>query len=104
MVIAPLRPPVTEGVKATLTVQFAPAARVAGLTGHVLLSVKSPLTATPMVVAVVPLFLTVMGCVALVVPTIWLPKLKLCGETLSGGEIAAAGERRLPAVPSCAGN
>src|SRR5712692_4054243 len=86
-VIAPLRTPVAKGLNAALMVQLARPARVAGLTGHVLPCVKSPLMAMLIVVAIAPLFLTVMGCVALMVPTIWLPKLKLLGETLTGGGV-----------------
>jgi len=84
---APFRSPVVEGLNATFTVQVAATASVAGLTGHVLVCVKSPLTAMPMGVAAAPLFLTAIGCVALLVPTIWLANAKLFGETLTGGGV-----------------
>ena len=86
-VIAPLRNPVAVGWNATLTVQFAATASVAGLTGHVLVWVKSPLAAMVMVVAAAPLFLIVIARVALAVPTSWSAKAKLTGVTLIGGGV-----------------
>jgi hypothetical protein len=86
-VIAPLRNPVAVGWNATLTLQFAATVSVAGLTGHVLVWMKSPLAAMVMVVAAAPLFVIVIARVALVVPTSWSAKAKFNGVTLIGGGV-----------------
>src|SRR5690349_8811058 len=86
-VIAPLRTPVAVGEKVTLMLQLAAGARVAGLTGQLFVCAKSPLAETPMVVAVLPLLLTLTVRALLVVPTSWLPKLRLEGETVTGGGV-----------------
>ena len=80
---APLRGPVVEGAKATLTVQLEATVREAQL----FVCVKSPLTPIVMVAVLPPLFFNVIGCVGLLVPTNWLPKLKFLGETFSGGGV-----------------
>jgi len=65
MVTLAVRFPVTEGVKVTLMVQLAPAAKFAELAGHVLLWLKSPLLAPEMamleiVSGALPVFVSVM--------------------------------------------
>src|SRR5579864_6083787 len=67
MVTAPVRAPDCDGVKVTLTVQLAPAARLAG---QLLVSAKSPPAAMlVMFSADPPLLVTVMDFAVLVVPT-----------------------------------
>jgi hypothetical protein len=73
--IAPVRVPAAVGLNVTLIAQWALAASVAGLTGQVLVSAKSPLfvpvTVIPVMVnAVVPVLVNVTLCAALVVPTV----------------------------------
>jgi hypothetical protein len=86
-VMAPLRMPVAVGVKVTLTLQLAVGARVAGLTGQLLVWAKSPLAATLTVVAEAPLLLTLTASALLVVPTSWFPKVRLEGDTAIGGGV-----------------
>ena len=74
MLTLALRPPFAEGVNVTLSVQFAPAASVFGLSGQVFVCAKSaafvPLTEMlVMVSAAEPLFVSVTALAALVVPT-----------------------------------
>jgi len=66
--IEPVRVPVVVGVNVTLTVQLAPAASVVE---QAFVCAKSPLAA-PMesIVVTVPVFFTVTGLLALVVPTV----------------------------------
>jgi hypothetical protein len=69
------RAPFADGVKVTLSVQLAVAARVAGLSGQVFDCAKSvafaPFTVMPLIVsAAVPLFVSVIDCAPLVVPTL----------------------------------
>jgi hypothetical protein len=69
-----VRGPVADGVKVTLIAQFALAASVLGLSGHVDDSAKSvalvPASVMLLIVSgAVPLFARVIVCVALVVPT-----------------------------------
>jgi hypothetical protein len=83
MVTAPVRVPTASGVKVTLRVQLAPAARLAL---HVLVSEKSPLTVMlVMLRAALPVFLSVTGCGLLHVPTACGGKVKEAGERLSEG-------------------
>src|SRR5205085_9850430 len=69
-----LRLPVAAGVKVTLMVQVAPAARVFGLLGHVLVWAKSPELVPAklmllMVKAALPLLVSVTACAVLVLFT-----------------------------------
>ena len=85
-----LRPPFAEGVKVTLMMQLTPAASVFGLSGQVFVWAKSPAFAPlsetlVMVSAAVPLLVSVATCAALVVPTFWLPKLRLVGASVTPG-------------------
>ena len=69
-----LRLPVAVGLKVMLIVQFAPAPRVTGLVGQVLVSEKSPLLVPMMarlviVRAAFPVFERVTLCAVLLVPT-----------------------------------
>jgi hypothetical protein len=69
-----MRFPAAPGVKVTLIVQFAFAARVAGLLGHVLVWAKSelfvPLIAMPEIVkGALPLLVRLSACAVLLVPT-----------------------------------
>ncbi len=77
-----LRLPVALGVKEALRAQLAPAASVLGLSGQLLVELKSaelvPLRVTlPMVSGAFPLLVRVTDCDPLVVLTIWLPKPRL---------------------------
>jgi len=77
MVKEPLREPLTVGVKVTLRVQLALAAR---LEPQLLVSAKSPLLVPAMVTLVMlsvalPVLVSVMGGAEPVVPISWLPKL-----------------------------
>jgi hypothetical protein len=70
-----LRLPVALGVKVALMLQLAPAARVLGLSGHVLLELKSPGLVPPrlmllMVSGAVPVLVKVTDCDPLVVLTV----------------------------------
>lgn len=76
--IWPVRVPVEVGAKVTLNAQLAPAATVEP---QVFVSEKSPLMATLEIVSVdVPVFVRDKVWAALVVPTSWLPKLRLVAE------------------------
>jgi hypothetical protein len=67
MLTVPVRVPVVVGLKVTLMVQLAPAARV---DPQLLLWAKSPLIATLLIVKLVdPVLVRVEVCAALVVPT-----------------------------------
>jgi hypothetical protein len=71
----PVRAPVVVGVKVTFMVQFAPAAKVAGLTGQalapVLVAAKSPEAAIELIVnGPTPVLVSFTGVAALVVVTI----------------------------------
>jgi len=85
-----VRAPLAAGVKLTLMVQLAVAARVLGLSGQVFDCAKSaaftPFTTMPLIVsAAVPLFVSVIDCAALVVPIFWLPKLSEVGLSVTAG-------------------
>lgn len=67
--IVPESDPVAVGAKVALTVQLTPAFNVAGETGQLLVWPKFVLAAIETVVLPVPVFFTVMGWLALVVPT-----------------------------------
>src|SRR5271166_877703 len=85
-VAAPVMAPVTLGVKVTLKVHFPPAAKVA-LQGFVPdgVAVKSPLARMLEIVSVLPeLLVSVTVFAALVVPTAWVPKARLVGESETG--------------------
>ena len=78
MVTAPVRVPIAVGVKVTLRVQLAPAARLAL---HVFISEKSPLTMMPIMLrAELPLLQSVTVCALLHVPTACAGKVKEAGE------------------------
>src|SRR5437016_1758315 len=75
----PVRAPEAVGVKVTLMVQFAPAAKVAGLVGQalapVLVAAKSPEAANELIItAAVTSVVSVMVIVVLGVASGWLPK------------------------------
>jgi hypothetical protein len=61
--------PVAVGLKVAFTVQLTPAFNVAGETGQLLVCPKLVLAAMETVVFPVPVFFTVMGWLALVLPT-----------------------------------
>jgi hypothetical protein len=91
---AALRLPEALGVKVTEIEQVAPAARVAGEVGHVLVWAKSPafapVTAMPeMVSGALPVFVRVELWDALVVPTARDPKSRLVGLRPTLGAAAA---------------
>src|SRR5437868_4633752 len=88
----PVRAPKAAGVKVTLMVQFAPAAKVAGLVGQafapVLVAAKSPDAANELIVkAAVPVFVSVTVIGALVVVSSWLPKSRLVGANPTPGPV-----------------
>lgn len=79
------RLPVLAGVKVTLTVQFAFAARDPG---QVLVCEKSPELPLEMAILVrdndaFPVLVTVIDCGLLATPTAWLPKLRLVGTRVT---------------------
>src|SRR5207253_88876 len=81
----PVRAPEAVGVKVTLMVQFAPAAKVAGRVGQalapVLVAAKSLEAANELIVkAAAPVFVSVTVIGALVVASSWLPKSRLVGS------------------------
>jgi hypothetical protein len=83
MVKVAVREPAAIGVKVTLMAQVAPAASDVP---QVLVSVKSlllvPVMVTPVMLKdVVPLLLKVVVSGALLVPTVWLGKVRLDGQT-----------------------
>src|SRR5437016_2990337 len=88
----PVRAPEAVGVKVTLMVQFAPAAKVAGLVGQalapVLVAAKSPEGANELIVkAAVPVFVSVTVIGVLVVASGWLPKPRLVGANPTPGAV-----------------
>src|SRR5437867_2681038 len=87
----PVRAPEAVGVKVTLMVQFAPAAKVAGLVGQalapVLVAATSPGGANELIVkAAAPVFVSVTVIGALVVASSWLPKSRPVGANPTPGE------------------
>ena len=100
IVRVPVRAPMVVGANVTLIVQFAPAAKVAGLIGQalepVLVSPKSPEAAMELIVnALVPVLVNVTVCAALVVVSNWPPKLRLVGESPTPGAEAEPEPLRL---------
>ena len=90
------------GVKVTLMTQLALVARVAGLMGQLLVGAKSPLLVPVVVMLLIvsgalPVFESVTACGVLGVPTCWLGKFTLVGDTL------ATGARPVPLRLSVAG-
>src|SRR5205807_1366794 len=88
----PVRAPEAVGVKVTLMVQFAPAAKVAGLVGQalapVLVAAKSLEAANELIVkAAAPVFVSVTVIGALVVASSWLPKSRLVGANPTPGAV-----------------
>ena len=82
-----VREPATVGVKVTLIVQFAPAARVAA---QVLVWAKSPLALMPAIFSTAePLLVRVTLCAVLVVPFVCAAKVRLVGARLTAGAAAA---------------
>jgi hypothetical protein len=83
-VIAPVRAPVAVGLNVTPKVQLADIASVAP---HVLpVMAKSPAgTMLLMVIVAVPVLVKVTVCALLVVPTIWLLKVRLLADRLAMG-------------------
>src|SRR5438128_2680724 len=78
---APRLLPAAAGVKVTLIAQLAPAATVFP---QVLVWAKSPFAVTLVrLSAVPPVLVSATACAALVVPTVWLPKLRLDGDKLT---------------------
>ena len=80
---APVREPLVDGVKVTLTLQLAFTARDVG---QLLVCPKSPVTLIPVMEReAVPQLLTVTVCGLLVVFTFCAPKAKLAGEKQTAG-------------------
>ena len=89
IVTAALRLPTATGSKLTVIVQVPPAATDVP---HVFISAKSPgfVPVTAMLVtlkAAFPLFVTVTVCAAALVPTDWLPKLRMLAERPTPAEV-----------------
>jgi hypothetical protein len=83
--------PVAAGLNVTLMVQFFPANT---LDPQVLVSAKSAefvpvIVMLVMVSVVVPILLRVTVCAVLVVPTVWLEKVRLVGAKEATGPVAA---------------
>src|SRR6202171_938894 len=92
MVKVPMRVPAIVGVNVTLIMQLAPAASdvAGGVIGQadapVLVCAKSPDAAMEMIVrGPVPVLVSVPGCAALVVFSVWLPKVRLVGASITAG-------------------
>src|ERR1700682_5807814 len=92
MVKVPMRVPAAVGVNVTLIVQLAPATSgvaggVIGLAdAPVLVCAKSPDAAMEMIVrGPVPVLVSVTVCAALVVFSVWLPKVRLVGASITAG-------------------
>src|SRR5207237_160714 len=103
----PVRALEVVGVKVTLIVQLAPAAKVAGLVGQalapVLVAVKSPEAAKELIVkAAVPVLVSVTVTGALMVASGWLPKPRLVGANPTAGAVPLPrrGSRRVLAPAS----
>src|SRR5262249_15170631 len=84
--------PVALGVKVTEIVQLAFAASVLGAIGQVGFgaNAKSPAFVPPSVIELivsgaVPVFFSVTDCSGLVVLTVWLPKVRLAGVSVTAG-------------------
>jgi hypothetical protein len=81
--IEPVGVPAAVGVKVTEMVQLAPAGR---LEGQAVVSAKPAEAAMPLIdSAPAPVFFKVTVCAALVLPTVWLAKLRLVGDRLTAG-------------------
>ena len=79
----PVREPVVVGLNVTLTVQFAPAAK---LVPQLFVCEKSPVVETEVMLRLPePLFVTVTVCAALATFTCWLPKVTLEEESETDG-------------------
>jgi hypothetical protein len=105
----PLRAPIATGVNVTSIVQVAPAASVAGPTGHADVKAKSPLVAMrPIVIGAELLFVTVTVCAGLVVVTVMGAKLRLAGESSGGRPSPLTSTNNVPksvamaTTPDCA--
>src|SRR3954447_18671093 len=90
IVTAAERAPVADGVNVTETVQGAFAASRDGGAGQVFVWAKSPAFVPPtriepMASGAVPLFVTVTVWAALVVPTVWPPKVRFVGAGVTAG-------------------
>lgn len=84
MITAPRRTSVVVGVKVTVIEQTAPTATLAGDRGQVFVWAKSPVAAMLEIVkGAPPLFASVTVCAALLVPTNWLPNVRLAGDKLT---------------------
>src|SRR5437870_4864443 len=88
----PVRAPEAVGVKVTLMVQFAPAAKVSGLVGQPLDLVSFPTRRSSdlnelIVKAAAPVFVSVTVIGALVVASSWLPKSRPVGANPTPGEL-----------------
>lgn len=84
IVIEPVRVPAAVGVNVTLIAQFAPAFNVVG---QVFVSPKSPLGAIVIVVLPPPVLVTMIGWLALVVPTVCEANVKLVGLGVINGTV-----------------
>jgi hypothetical protein len=83
IVSVPVREPPAVGPNASAIEQFEPAASEVP---QVFVCAKSPVAEMlEMESEALPVFVTVMVCVALVVPTYWLPKVRLDEDSVTAG-------------------
>jgi hypothetical protein len=98
MLTLPLRVPVVLGLKVTLMLQLAPAARVAP---QVVVSAKSPLTAILLMVKLdPPVFVRVEDWAALLVPTVVAGKEREVGERPTAAAPTPVPDRLALCVPA----
>ena len=101
MVKVPVRVPLALGAKVTFNVQVDPAATPFP---QLSVSAKSPLAEMPMICkGAVPLLERVTVCGALVVPTLWLAKVRLVEEIKAPGAreiFATKASAKLPPKPA----
>ena len=88
----PVRVPIAAGTNFTLIEQLAPAATELPQVPNPA-KAKSPVKLAPRVRVVLPEFLSVMNCAALLVPTFWLPKVNEVGERLAAGVALAVADK-----------
>ena len=105
MLTAAVRMPVEEGVRVTVMLQPPPAGTDVP---QLLVSAKSPLfgpvTLIDVIVRVASLmFVRIDSCGALVIPKVWLPKLRLRGTSAGAMEILAIKTSLLPPLAGCKG-
>ena len=87
-VSVPVRVPAAVGVNFTLMVQLTPGATELPQVPSPA-KVKSPVKAALNVSVALPVFVSVVNCAALLVPTVWLPNVNEAGDKLTVVRVAA---------------